>query len=449
MAGSPTIPAGGAAPVGVYTNRIPDDTAPGSWFLLAKADELDTVEEPDEWNNLAVQPITIGSCGPQVVQLTAGLRQTCALLDDGAVRCRGSGQYGTLGYGDTLDRGDDEDPADAGDVPLSGPAIAIEAGGYHTCAILDGGDVQCWGRGTEGQLGYADTATIGDDEPASAAGVVDLGGAVALAAGAYHTCALLDTGAVRCWGQSTFGQLGYGDTATIGDDEVPASAGDVPIGATVVALDAGDAHTCAVTAAGGLRCWGYGGSGNLGYGDTATLGDDEPAAATRATCRWAAASSGSRSAAPTPARSWRAGCRCWGQGGDRLGRHGLTLGDDKPASAGGNVPVGATASAVVAGGEHTCALTTAGGVRCWGSIVSGGLGYASAGPVPRGDLYGDVIVGGPVVQLASGYGTICALLDGGSVRCWGNGAYGKLGYASTDDIGDDEVPYDAGDVRIQ
>ena len=78
-------------------------------------------------------------------------------------------------------------------------------------------------------LGYGHTNNIGDDETPASAGDVNVGGVVVgLGLGRYHTCALLDGGSVRCWGHNNYGQLGYGHTTPIGDDEPPASAGDVP-----------------------------------------------------------------------------------------------------------------------------------------------------------------------------------------------------------------------------
>ena len=80
---------------------------------------------------------------------------------------------------------------------------------------------------------------------------------------------------MRCWGLGTRGRLGYGDTQNVGDDELPENAGDVPVGGTVVAIAAGGAHTCALLDAGKVRCWGANGNGELGYGHTADIGDDE------------------------------------------------------------------------------------------------------------------------------------------------------------------------------
>ncbi|MCB1316471.1 MAG: hypothetical protein KDK27_10985, partial [Leptospiraceae bacterium] len=98
----------------------------------------------------------------------------------------------------------------------------IAGGREHSCYLSAAGTVRCWGLADRGQLGYGNTNNIGDDESPASAGDVNVGGTVTqIAAGAYHTCALLNTGSVRCWGENTLGQLGYGNTNNIGDDETP------------------------------------------------------------------------------------------------------------------------------------------------------------------------------------------------------------------------------------
>lgn len=219
--------------------------------------------------------------GGSVEQVVVGFSHTCALLAGGAVRCWGEGSNGCLGYGNTNTIGDDEEPADAGDVDLGGDAVELAAGSFHTCALLTTGNVRCWGMGYDGRLGYADTRNIGDDETPADAGDVDVGGPVLhIAAGDYSTCALLVGGSVRCWGAGSFGELGYADTANIGDNETPAAAGDVDLGGPATSIDVGFQHTCATLESGAIRCWGRASDGELGYGNTDAVGDDEtPASA--------------------------------------------------------------------------------------------------------------------------------------------------------------------------
>lgn len=232
----------------------------------------------------SVPPIDLGA-GRTVTAVAVGLAHTCAVLDDGSVRCWGDGAGGQHGLGTAEDIGDDETPASVPPVDL-GPgrtAVAVAAGYLHTCAMLDDGSVRCWGVGQDGLLGDGvggGDGVIGDDETPASLPPVDLGPgrtAVAIGAGGWHTCAVLDDGSLRCWGLNDKGQLGYGTTATIGDDERPGSRGPVELGAgrTAVAVDGGQHHTCAVLDDGSVRCWGQGASGILGYGNLDDIGDDE------------------------------------------------------------------------------------------------------------------------------------------------------------------------------
>jgi len=231
----------------------------------------------------SVGPVDLGA-GHTAKAISAGGRHTCAILDDNSVRCWGNGAEGQVGYPNpnTILTPATEGPVDLGQ-DGSGrkfTAVAISAGGAHTCAILDTGTVRCWGYGADGQLGYANTASIGDNETPGTAGPVDLGPertAVAISAGRSHTCAVLDDSSVRCWGLGAGGRLGYGNTRNVGDNETPASAGPVNLGPgrTAVAISAGDSHTCARLDDGGVRCWGNAGNGRLGYCSPQSIGDNE------------------------------------------------------------------------------------------------------------------------------------------------------------------------------
>ncbi len=233
----------------------------------------------------AVGPVDLGAGRTSTAITAGGGSHTCALLDNGTVRCWGNGAEGRLGYGNTDDVGDDETPASVGAVDLGAgrTATAITAGGSHTCALLDNGTVRCWGDNEFGQLGYGNDDSVGDGvgENVGDAGPVDLGAGrttTAITAGSDHTCAVLDDGRVRCWGRGEFGPLGYGDTDNVGDGigATPGDVGPVELGAgrTATAITAGS-HTCAVLNNGRVRCWGFGGDGRLGYGNEDTIGDTE------------------------------------------------------------------------------------------------------------------------------------------------------------------------------
>jgi alpha-tubulin suppressor-like RCC1 family protein len=396
--------------------------------------------------------VDVGLVGER--RLALGFAYTCLLRPTGAPMCWGSGMRGHLGYGNTMNVGDDEPPASAGVVPLGAVAIQIDAGADHTCAVIEGGGLRCWGNGAGGELGYGNTATIGDDEPAGAAGDVSIGGAVVeVAVAGEHACARLETGAIRCWGSGAGGRLGRGNTTRIGDDELPSSAGDIPLGELAVELKARGSHTCARLATGGVRCWGNSANGQLGYGSVLDVGDDETPAAVGDVMIGATTVEIAVGADHTCARTTTGAVRCWGNGGDgRLG-YGNTakIGDDETPAAAGDVPLGGAAVQLTAGANHTCARLVTGAVRCWGRGINGQLGYGnpnSIGDDETPDSVGDVPLGGRAVEVVAGGHHTCALLETGGVRCWGDGTAGQLGYGNTQNIGDDETPDVAGDVAL-
>ena len=390
-----------------------------------------------------------------ITQLDAGAHHNCVLLDTGAVRCWGRGGDGRLGYGNTSAIGDNETPASAGDVDVGGTVVQISTGLEHSCVVLDTGAVRCWGLGADGRLGYGNTTTIGDNETPADVGEVAVGGTVAqIAPGSFHTCALLTGGAVRCWGAGSFGQLGYGNTDDIGDNETPADAGDVAVGGTVTQIATGAFHTCALLDSGAVRCWGAGSSGRLGYANTDNVGDNETPADVGDVAVGGTVTQIVAGDSHTCALLTGGGVRCWGAGGNgKLGYSSTSnIGDNETPASAGDVNVGGTVVQISAGRTHTCALMATGAVRCWGDGPSGQLGYGNTNDIGDNETpatAGDVNVGGTVAQLrAGGAFHTCALLDSGAVRCWGTGTEGRLGYGNTTAIGDDEAPALAGDVDI-
>lgn len=273
---------------------------------------------PRTWQGV-VQILSLGAPAKHVV---AGDDHSCVLMASGDIRCWGGGRTGALGYGNSADVGDDEDPAEAGNVSIGGSALQVVIGDGFTCALLDSHRVRCWGEDVA--LGNPARARIGATDVPSAFAEVDIGGDVkALAAGSSHVCALLVDSSVRCWGGGAQGTLGLGNQLDVGDDETPSAAGPVDLGAPAIQLAAGVAHTCALLTNGRVRCWGQGQHGQLGYGNKADVGDDEV-----------------------------------------------------PASA-GDVDLGGDAVAIAAGGFHSCAMLKGGCVRCWGLGADGQLGYAN------------------------------------------------------------------------
>ncbi|MBX7082821.1 MAG: hypothetical protein K1X88_26685 [Nannocystaceae bacterium] len=230
----------------------------------------------DDEEATVLPPVAVGA---EVAAISVGGSTVCVVTPDGRVRNWGSGRDGRLGFGlgSDEDLGDDEVPSSAPDVEIGGAAVAVAAG-YPSCALLDDGTLRCWGGAASG---YATNEIVGDDESPASMGAVPLPTrVVAIDASDRSVCALLDGGAVHCWGANDFGQLGLGHTETIGDDETPLDAGPVDLGGPAVAISVGMAHACAILDDGTIRCWGNNDMGQLGYGHTDAIGDDEtPASA--------------------------------------------------------------------------------------------------------------------------------------------------------------------------
>jgi hypothetical protein len=294
---------------------------------------------------------------------------------------------------------DDELPAI--DLGSERTATMIAVGSNHSCALLDDATVKCWGRSNSGQLGYNDTATRGDGpgEMGDALPAISFAAgrtATAIAAGANHTCAVLDNAQMVCWGDNEYGQLGQGNMINIGDALNATIAATPTInmgtGRSVVAISAGNLHTCALLDNATVKCWGSAGNGRLGTGDTNDLGDD-------------------------PAEM-----------GDAL----------LPISLG----TGASAISVTAGGSHTCVLLNTAAVKCFGNGADGKLGYENQndlgdGPGEMGDALATVSLGTgrTVLAVSAGLAHTCAMLDNASVKCWGNGGSGRRGSGNTSKVG--------------
>jgi cysteine-rich repeat protein len=414
-------------------------------------------EAGDGCSDCAVEPgwacdgATPSVCAPAIVSIDGGATHTCAALGTGETLCWGGGEK-PLQLGYDYDQwqniGDDETPASLGPLRIEGTVREVAAGGRHSCALLASRALRCWGFNGEGQLGYAGRDYFGD---ATQVEDIHVGAPVKhVVASDLHTCALLTTQNVRCWGHGPC--LGYGTLDEIGDTETPESAGDVNIGGPVQQLAAGGAHTCALLTTGTVRCWGDNYYGQLGYpnvgshsGDRtpADLGDVDVGGAVRQVVA---------GANHTCALLESGKVRCWGEGGILGYGNDNAIGDDEPPAAAGDVDLGVLAEGIVAGDYHTCALTAAGTVHCWGGRDGGfgATGYGTTHPIGDDELpssMGAVNVGEPVSLLAAGGSHTCAVLPGSKLRCWGLNSHGQLGYAHQENIGDDEPPAVAGFVE--
>jgi alpha-tubulin suppressor-like RCC1 family protein len=195
-------------------------------------------------------------------ELALGTFHTCALYPDRTVQCVGRNSYGNFGNG-ALGDGTAADRATLAPVVGLSNVVHIAAGAFHTCAVLGDGTVRCWGGNTYGQCGDGtrdDQVNQGRLSPVQVSGITD---AVRVAAGEIHTCALLADETVACWGTNAYGNLG---TGTKNDTHLT----PVPVAGLsgVVSISVGSYHSCALIADGTMKCWGDNGWGQLGDGTT-------------------------------------------------------------------------------------------------------------------------------------------------------------------------------------
>jgi hypothetical protein len=339
-----TVTAAGVSAGGEYTClRLPDGTA-----QCAGRNQFGQLANGTFDNSSVLTRVNGITTATSVV---AGDEFGCAVLAGGTVNCWGLGESGQRGDGTT-------NTFAADPVPVSGitTAVVIAAGYDHACALLANGAVRCWGSNVDGQLGSPSTPQSGSSVPVTVGGIA---GAVAVTAGAYHTCALLQDSTLRCWGRN--------DQSQLGDGTRNRSASPVRVNGITdaVAVSGGGVHTCAVLRDGTARCWGENEFGQLGDGTTNTASDPVQVAGV--------------TTAVGVSAGWRHACaaladgsvRCWGQ--NQFGQlgDGTLTNSSTPRTTRGI----ASATVVTAGWwHHSCALLADGTVQCWGTNEWGQFG---------------------------------------------------------------------------
>ncbi len=350
-------------------------------------------------------PTDVKGLTKPAIALALGEHHSCALLNDGTVRCWGQNFAGELGV----------DEPETSSAPLevsnlSNSVTALTAGNNHTCALLKDGAVKCWGSNRYGQVG--DGTTRSRSVPVSVSGLSS--GVRAIAAGNQHTCALLSDGGIKCWGNNDYGQVGDGSNL---DRTTPVMVSD--LGSGVKALTVGAEHTCALLEAGGVKCWGGNRHGQVGDGTgedrlapvavSGLMGDvSRMSASGNLTCAWG------KNEANAP---W-----CWGRGYGYLDTNYIS----QPSSLSGTQ--GPPIRNCVDCQKIICTLQSSGAVLCSGDNFFGqmGDGTREKRTVPASPLG----LSSGVTALVSGKDHHCALLTGGGVKCWGYNSSGQLGDGS-------------------
>jgi alpha-tubulin suppressor-like RCC1 family protein len=306
---------------------------------------------------------------------------------------------------------------------MSGSVIA--AGGEHTCAVPAMGGEMCWGGNVAGQLG--DGTEINCYFPDWVSGF-DGGGVGAINVGYLHSCALVPSawspltgGGVKCWGWNYYGQLGDG-THAFSQDFPVSVVGYATSGATALVL--GESHTCILTTAGGVKCWGHNLYGELGN-NSMVFSSTLPVDVYGLSSGMVGITAGSFHTCALPSVG---GAKCWGANGDGQLGDGTTISSTVPVDVHG---LTGNLIAMAGGTFHTCALTATGGVKCWGLNSLGQLGD---GTNENHHTPVDVVgLSSPVIAITAGNLHTCALTSAGSVMCWGYNLYGQLGDGTTTD----------------
>ncbi len=289
----------------------------------------------------AARPVAVPRSGRRYVSVSTGAAHACGIMTTGAVECWGNSDDGRLG------------------TKLGSDYRVLAAGEKHTCALRRGGGAVCWGSNERGQLGTG--SQEGSREPRALSVKIAFD---TIVAGGQHSCALDVAGAAYCWGSDWSGQVGSGNVQVRSSVRLPTA---VAGGLKFRAISAGDEHTCGLTGAGTVFCWGGNKSGQVGDGSAE---DRFRAVAVAPSLRFAALSAGG---AHTCALTTGGQAYCWGRNDSGQLGTGSTRGSMQPLAIGGATRF----TTISAGGAHTCGVTTAGEVQCWGDNHHGQLGDGS------------------------------------------------------------------------
>jgi alpha-tubulin suppressor-like RCC1 family protein len=413
--------------------------------------------------------------GIKPVSISSKTDHSCILSDNGAVYCWGDNQFGQLGDGSETDR----DTMVQVLLPFSDPAISVKVGSYHSCALLMSGDLRCWGHNTVGQIGTGSSTPSEYSYPTS---VVDLPiEPIDFDLGEYHTCALLKTQTIFCWGKNNFGQIGDGTTvAKLSPTNVDLNYNGNEF-YNPTSIQVGFATNCGIFESGRVGCWGYNAVGQIGDGSTSsrssvshnqiTIGDEStslifPQSKPLRKSPYVDGINFSVSISPQLPNGFSLDSETGAISHDGTGilattHHNLTLIADVdqvvlpitivvrdtlpyPGRIGsylGGITISADNSisditSLSSTKDHVCLNQKNGQMLCWGDGLNGKLGTASTSaqsiPTPTSSYsaYKEIKDTYSVVTATS---HTCSLTNSGEVYCWGEGDDSRLGQSSTTD----------------
>lgn len=366
--------------------------------------------------------------GLAVTQATGGYNHGC-MIANGAVYCAGRNDYAQLGNGATngVDNGLVKTTIIGTSDPTSQAAVTdVTAGSNHACAVANG-NAYCWGDNTYGQLGVGDTtARIIPTNPLNTSGSTAIS---KISAGTNFTCSIVN-GDVYCWGDNTYGQLGQGNNTNTAAYLKPVKVAGGLSGKRATAISTGNRHVCAV-ADSSIYCWGDNTYGQLGYGNTAAL--YAPSMTPVNVGSGVAASRVSAGGNTTCAVADQT-IKCWGSnsaGQLGMSSKGVTGTLASPANIDATYSTNFTEATDVAVGDNFACGILRGYPYCWGDNTNGRLGHTSSASTQyRVQQVVSPLINKNIISISAGKDSACAVANG-SAYCWGNNNYGQLGNNTT------------------